>query len=115
VANDLAYWIDDTASKVALAFAPGRAPFSAQLTEEQKLEYYKRQLFNPDGTPNIAGRAKEIARLGAEQFGAVLKAVVTANPELKPAPAAAPDSIDALAPAPPPPGMPPPMMPPGGP
>ena len=86
VANDLAYWVDDTASKVALAFAPGRAPFSADLTEQQKLEYYKRQLFNADGSPNTAGRSREIARLGAEGFGAVLKAVVAANPELAPPP-----------------------------
>lgn len=84
VANDLAFWIDDTANKVALAFAPGRAPFSAQLTEAQKLEFYTRQLFNPDGSPNTAGRSQQIARLGAEGFGQVYQAVVAAHPELKP-------------------------------
>jgi hypothetical protein len=86
VANDLALWIDDTASKIALAFAPGRAPFSAQLTEEEKISYYTRALFNPDGSPNVSGRNREVTRLGVEGFGAVYKAVVAAHPELKPPP-----------------------------
>lgn len=116
VANDLAFWIDDTANKIALAFAPGRAPFSAQVSEQQKLEFYRDQLFNEDGSPNQGGRAKELARLGAEGFAHVYQAVVRAFPELAPKPEASPDSIDALAPMPvgppgggPPPGGPPPM------
>lgn len=84
VSNDLALWIDDVSSKVALAFAPGRAPFSADLTENQKLDYYARALFNPDGSPNQQGRQREVARLGVEQFGQVYKAVVAAHPEWKP-------------------------------
>lgn len=84
VANDLAWWIDDTANKIALAFAPGRAPFSADLTEQQKLDYYTRALFNPDGSPNQQGRQRELQRLGAEGFGQVYKQVVAAHPELKP-------------------------------
>lgn len=86
VANDLALWIDQTATTVALAFAPGRAPFAANLTESQKLDFYTRQLFNPDGSPNTQGRAQQVARLGAEQFAQVYQAVVRANPELKPPP-----------------------------
>jgi hypothetical protein len=86
VANDLALWIDDTSTKVALAFAPGRAPFSAQMTEHDKLSYYTRALFNPDGTPNTAGRQREVARLGVERFAQVYKAVVQAHPEWKPPP-----------------------------
>ena len=86
VANDLALWIDDTATKVALAFAPGRAPFSASLTEQQKMDYYTRALFNPDGTPNQQGRQREVARLGVEQFAQVYKMVTQAHPELKPPP-----------------------------
>jgi hypothetical protein len=84
VANDLALWIDDSANKIALAFAPGRAPFAADLTEEQKLDYYTRALFNPDGSPNQQGRNREVTRLGVEGFGAVYKAVIAAHPELKP-------------------------------
>lgn len=84
VANDLAYWIDDVSTKVALAFAPGRAPFSADLTEDQKLDYYTRALFNPDGTPNTAGRNREVARLGVERFAQVYQKVIAAHPEWKP-------------------------------
>jgi len=84
VANDLAFWIDDVTTKVALAFAPGRAPFSADLTEDQKMDYYSRALFNPDGSPNQQGRQREEARLGVERFAQVYKAVVAAHPEWKP-------------------------------
>jgi len=116
VANDLAIWIDETASKVALALAPAQSPFAAPLTEQQKLEVYKRLLFNADGSPNAAGRAKELARLGPEGFAHVYKAVVHAFPDLAPVEPENPDSIEALAPMPqgPPPGGPPgppPMMP----
>ena len=105
IANDLAVWIDQTASEVALAFAPARAPFSANISEEQKLEYYKTRLFNPDGTPNVQGRTQEIQRLGAEGFGAVYKAVVQRWPELKipePPPIAVPDQWPTAPPGPPP-------------
>ena len=131
VANDLALWIDKTATEVALAFAPARAPFSANITEDQKLQFYKSQIFNPDGSPNQQGRQQEIARLGPEGFGQVYKAVVARWPELKPPPPqpiTVPDewpTMPAPMPGPPgtPPGLPPgppgppPMMPlpPGGP
>ena len=122
VSNDLALWIDDTAEKVALAFAPGRAPFSADLTEEQKLNYYRAQLFNPDGSPNAQGRQAQIARLGAQGFGQVYKAVIQRWPQLKiptPEPIEVPEQWPAVPPGPPPggpgpaPGVPGP--PPGGP
>src|SRR5215471_2710296 len=83
ISSDLAQWIDDTANKVALAFAPARAPFSANITEEQKLQYYRSRLFNPDGTPNTQGRTEEIQRLGPEGFGQVYKAVINRFPELR--------------------------------
>jgi len=108
VANDLALWIDQTATEVALAFAPGRAPFAANLTEQQKLEFYSRQLFFPDGSPNVQGRAQQVQRLGPEQFAQVYQAVVRAHPEWKPPPSepiAVPEEW---------PGAPPMMPPPGG-
>lgn len=109
VANDLAVWIDQTASEVALAFtAGGHAPFAAPVTEEQKLEYYKNQLFNPDGTPNAAGRDAQIARLGQTGFGQVYRAVIAAYPQLKipaPPPLAVPEQWPSPGPlAAPPPG-----------
>lgn len=111
VAGDLALWIDDVATKVALAFAPARSPFSARVTEDQKLEFYKARLFNADGSPNLQGRAEEAQRLGPEGLGHVYKAVVQRWPELKPpeaAPLEVPDEWPTAAPAPTPAGSVPP-------
>lgn len=110
VANDLALWIDETATNIALAFAPTRAPFAAQTTEQQKLEYYRARLFNPDGSPNVEGRNAELQRLGVEGFGLVYKAIIRTWPELKiptPAPIEVPDEWPQAPPGPP-------MLPPGG-
>lgn len=113
IANDLSLWVDQTAEQVALAFAPARAPFSANITEDQKLEFYRQRLFNPDGSPNPQGRNEEIQRLGAEGFGKVYKAVVSRWPELKPAPNP-PIEVPEEWPSPPPGGPPgPPGAPPG--
>lgn len=111
VANDLALWLDQTANEIALAFAPHGAPFAAKLSEKDKLEYYRAQLFNPDGTPNVQGRAKQIARLGAENFARVYKAVVQTYPTLRPTGVA---GVVSPPPSPsmPPPSPTPPMMPP---
>ena len=119
IANDLALWIDQTSSEIALAFAPTRAPFSANISETQKLEYYRSRLFNPDGTPNVQGRTQELQRLGVEGFGIVYKAVIRAYPELK-IPAPPPIEVPQQWPhetAPGPPGAPgpPPGAPPGPP
>lgn len=123
VATDLAAWIETMSDQIAAAMLGGAsAPFAARLTEAQKLEYYTRQLFNPDGSPNTAGRNQEIARLGPQGFRTVYAAVLKEHPELKPAelpdeemtPTPLPGSTPHLAPEPPmltggavPPGLPP--------
>jgi hypothetical protein len=87
IAQDLADWIDRTANEIALAMAPrGVQPFAAQMTSQQKLDYYRWRLFRADGSPNNEGRTAEIQRLGTEGFANVYKAVVQAYPELKPPP-----------------------------
>ena len=84
VATDLAAWLDQTSTQIAAAMAPqGVAPFAAPLSETDKLEYYRNQLFNPDGTPNLQGRAAQMARMGPEQFTQVFRAVLKAYPFLK--------------------------------
>jgi len=107
IAADIAVWIDSMADDIAAAMLGGAsAPFAARLTEEQKLDFYTRQLFNPDGTPNQAGRNQEIARLGPQGFRTVYGAVLKAHPELKPAelppeeqvPTPMPGEMPALAP-----------------
>src|SRR5215471_9319938 len=113
IADDLAKWIDQTADQVALAFAPGRAPFSANISEEQKLEYYRSRLFNPDGSPNTQGREAEFQRLGPQGFAQVYKAILNRYPELRvptPPPLEVPDQWPAPPPGPPP--GPPPLGPP---
>ena len=99
VATDLAVWLDRMSSEIALAMAPqGQAPFSAPLSEEQKLEYYKNQLFNPDGTPNGQGRAAQMQRLGPQGFTQVYKAVIKAYPTLRVPSPPEPQDLPPLAP-----------------
>jgi hypothetical protein len=84
VAEDLAYWLEDTATKLAAAMAPqGVAPFAAALTNEEKVSFYRDTLFNPDGTPNIQGRTDLLNRLGPQGFRQVYTAVITAYPQLR--------------------------------
>ena len=84
VATDLATWLDQESTRIAAAMAPqGAAPFAAPISEQQKLDYYKNQLFNPDGTPNLEGRQQQMTRLGPQGFTQVYKAVLRAYPDLK--------------------------------
>jgi|SRR5215471_722150 len=115
VATDLAVWIDQESTRIAAAMAPqGVAPFAANLTEEQKLEYYRAQLFNPDGTPNLPGRNQQMQRLGPLGFTQVYKAVLKAYPQLRlptpPGMLPGPTATQAAPPAPPSP-VPPPYLP----
>jgi len=113
VATDLAVWLDQESTRIAAAMAPqGRAPFAAQVSESQKLEYYRNQLFNADGSPNLAGRQQQMARLGPEGFTQVYKAVIKAYPDLKvpPPPGMTSGGFQATPPAPPSP-VPAPMLP----
>lgn len=76
VAENLAFWLDDIGTQLAEALmAGGSAPFAAQITEAEKRAYYPAQLFNPDGSPNMQGRAHEMQRLGPEGFATMFKAV----------------------------------------
>jgi hypothetical protein len=115
IATDLAYWLEDMSDQLAAAMAPqGVAPFAALLTEGQKLEYYRAQLFNPDGSPNMSGRTQEMNRMGPQGFRQVYTAVIKAYPDLRipaPPPGAQMPTIGAP-PGPPPPGPPPPGPPP---
>jgi hypothetical protein len=111
IANDLALWIDQTSTEIALAFAPTRAPFSANVTEEQKLEFYRTRLFNPDGTPNEAGRQAELQRLGTTGFTQVYKAVIHRYPDLRIPMPEVDLTVPDQWPQPPPSGGPPPPIP----
>ena len=88
IATDLATWLDEMSTQLAIGMSPqGIAPFAAPISEGQKLAYYSAQLFNQDGTPNDAGRNAELQRLGPIGFRTVYRAVISAYPWLKlPAP-----------------------------
>jgi hypothetical protein len=84
IAEDLAQWLNDMSTSLAVAFSPqGVAPFAAPISEQQKLNYYSSQLFMPDGTPNQQGRDAELQRLGPIGFRTVYRAVIAAYPWLK--------------------------------
>jgi hypothetical protein len=84
IAEDLAQWLNDMSTSLAVAFSPqGVAPFAAPISETQKLNYYSSQLFNQDGTPNQQGRDAELQRLGPIGFRTVYRAVIQAYPWLK--------------------------------
>lgn len=83
VADVMADWLESESDQIAESIgAGGSAPFAAVLTEQQKIDYYTSQLFNPDGTPNVQGRAEEMARLGSKQFTDVYRKIKQAHPEL---------------------------------
>ena len=114
VATDLAIWLDQESTRIAAAMAPqGISPFAAPVSEEQKLQYYRDQLFNPDGSPNLDGRNQQMQRLGPQGFTQVYKAVLKAYPDLRlPTPPGMPGGQPTQATPPPPASpVPPPMLP----
>jgi hypothetical protein len=83
-AADLTYWLENEPSYYVDALRAGyRTPFSADVTEQQKLDYYRRQIFmqNPDGTPNYSqpntsGRDMLMKRVGVEGYTQIMSAVM---------------------------------------
>lgn len=87
LADELGAWVDEVSTRIAQSVVGGyAAPGAARLSEQQKMAYYSRQFFNPDGSPNDAGRAQEMQRLGPEGFAEVWKEVLDAHPEWAPPP-----------------------------
>ena len=105
VATDLAVWLDQESGRLAAAMAPqGISPFAAPVSEEQKLQYYRDQLFNADGSPNLQGRDQQMQRLGPQGFTQVYKAVLKAYPDLRiPTPPGMAGGAPTMATPPPPP------------
>ena len=58
-ASEIVTWLDEAPSYYAEAMKGGHdAPFSAKTTEQQKLEYYKRQVFRPSWTVRRTTRSR---------------------------------------------------------
>ena len=84
LARSLAEWVLSESKQIADSIKGGlNAPGAASLSEQQKLEYFTHQFFNPDGSPNMDGRAKEMTRLGAVSFAEAYQEVLRAHPEYK--------------------------------
>lgn len=83
IADELGDWMNGEVDYYVEAMRGGhRAPFSADVSEQDKLDYYRRQMYMtaPDGTvqydkPNGAGRDKIIDRLGLTQYAQIMDAV----------------------------------------
>lgn len=55
--DELADWIEETSDFLAESMLEdGVAPFEARVTEAQRYEYFRRLIWNDDGTPNAEGR-----------------------------------------------------------
>ena len=88
VSDEIMHWIDEESKYYVQALVGDyQSPFAAQVSEKEKLVFYKRQVFmqNPDGTPNYdqpnqAGRDKLIDRVGIDGFSTIMKAVTSSTP-----------------------------------
>jgi hypothetical protein len=84
VADELSSWLQTESKWYADAMRGGsqRSPFAAQTSESQKLDYYRRQMYQvaPDGSilydqPNTQGRSNLMQRLGVDGYTQVYDAV----------------------------------------
>jgi hypothetical protein len=82
--SEILDWLTDEPAYYAEALRGGHAaPFGADVTEAQKLEYYQRQVFatHPDGSinydqPNPQGRDMLIKRVGIPGYTQIMAAVM---------------------------------------
>ena len=58
---------------------PGAAPLRGPVTGQERLQYYERQFFLPDGRPNLEGRQREAQRLGEAAYQQTLARVSLAR------------------------------------
>ena len=94
VADQTLEWIQETTDYAVEALRGGyRTPFSANITEAQKLDYYRRKMFvqNPDGSidyskPNRAERDKLLQKLGTKAYAEVMTTILPQNSQSRPLP-----------------------------
>ena len=81
IADDLAEWVEGMSAAIAgsLLDDQGRPPFGAPVTGAERLKYYDRQFFLPDGRPNLEGRQREAQRLGEAAYQQTLARVALAR------------------------------------
>ena len=81
IGDELAEWIEGMSAAIAgsLLDERGRPPFGAPVTGAERLRYYERQFFLPDGRPNLEGRQREAQRLGEAAYQQTLARVAMAR------------------------------------
>ena len=69
VADEIVSWIEGESDWYAAELMGNSpAPFSKELSEKEKQEYYESQMYKPDGSPNDAGRQQVLQRIGIENY-----------------------------------------------
>lgn len=82
IADDLFDWMNQEVDYHVEAMRGGyRSPFSAELSEKDKLDYFRRQMYKtqPDGTvlydqPNPEGRDKLLKQVGVQSYAEIIEA-----------------------------------------
>jgi hypothetical protein len=76
VSDRVATWLDDMPERLATRFMMGgRPPFTAQISEQEKLELFEHDFFNPDDTPNEQKRAMWYEIVGPDGYKQILFAL----------------------------------------
>lgn len=84
VSDELLTWLTEEPEYYVEALRSGhQTPFSADVSEQDKLDYYRRQVFmqNPDGSinfdePNGEGRDMLIKRVGIDGYAQIMSQVM---------------------------------------
>jgi len=81
IGDEIAEWIEGMSAAIAGSMLDdqGRPPFGARVTGKERLRYYERQFFLPDGRPNLEGRQREAQRLGEAAYQQTLARVAMAR------------------------------------
>lgn len=85
--DEIVNWVTDSSDELAAQLMEsGHAPGAARISEEKKLAYYRRKMFNDDGvTPNEKGREQVLSRVGVGGYAAIMKAFKdnSATPDIR--------------------------------
>ena len=89
VAGDLLDWLQSESKWYAdqMRSGSGKSPFAAETSEKEKLDYYRRQMYQvkPDGTvqydkPNAQGRQALMQRVGIDGYTQIYNTVKPPGP-----------------------------------
>lgn len=80
IGDELVTRMGDNVNWLTEAFLDGaRPPGAADVSEAEKLDYYHRKMFNPDGTPNEQERSNILNRVGIKNYTEIMQALHLQN------------------------------------